>query len=221
MKVSVPQLCLTLATPWTVARQAPPSMGFSRQEYWSGLPPGDLPNPGIEPRSPALQADSLSLEPRGKSLALLIYPACLFFKMPATSADPKFYDLQFYFFWKKQNILLHSEVQDLLLLDSLLCMNQGTTELISLSQRSPSPSHSRGMSAGSRPLPGPGGPSHWLVTCRCRLWEVPVPAPDCLVLCCGLTEKEAGGQGLPPYSSPVHGWGHSCQATLSRGYQRS
>ena len=53
--------CLTLATPWTVACQAPVSMGFSRQEYWSGLPfpsPGDLPNPGIEPRSPALQADS-------------------------------------------------------------------------------------------------------------------------------------------------------------------
>ena len=46
------------ATPWTVAHQAPPSMGFSRQEYWSGLPfpsPGDLPNPGIEPRSPALE----------------------------------------------------------------------------------------------------------------------------------------------------------------------
>ena len=45
------------ATPWTVARQAPLSMGFSRQEYWSGLPfpsPGDLPNPGIEPESPAL-----------------------------------------------------------------------------------------------------------------------------------------------------------------------
>ena len=44
------------ATPWTVAYQAPPSMGFSRQEYWSGLPfpsPGDLPDPGIEPRSPA------------------------------------------------------------------------------------------------------------------------------------------------------------------------
>ena len=43
------------ATPWTVARQAPLSMGFSRQEYWSGLPfpsPGDLPNPGIEPREP-------------------------------------------------------------------------------------------------------------------------------------------------------------------------
>ena len=46
-------------TPWIVARQAPPSMGFSRQEYWSGLTfpsPGDLPDPGIEPRSPALQA---------------------------------------------------------------------------------------------------------------------------------------------------------------------
>ena len=57
------------ATPWTVAHQAPPSMGFSRQEYWSGLPfpsPGDLPNPGIEPRSPALQADALTSEPPGK-----------------------------------------------------------------------------------------------------------------------------------------------------------
>ena len=49
-------------TLWTVARQAPLSMGFSRQEYWSGLPclpPGDFPDPGIEPRSSALQADSL------------------------------------------------------------------------------------------------------------------------------------------------------------------
>ena len=49
------------ATPWTVAYQAPPSMGFSSQEYWSGLPfpsPGDLPKLRIEPRSPALQADS-------------------------------------------------------------------------------------------------------------------------------------------------------------------
>ena len=56
-------------TLWTVACQAPPSMGFSRQEYWSGLPfpsPGDLPNPGIKPRSPALQADSLPSEPPGK-----------------------------------------------------------------------------------------------------------------------------------------------------------
>ena len=49
------------ATPWTVAYQASLSMGFSRQEYWSGLPfpsPGDLPDPGIEPRSPALEADA-------------------------------------------------------------------------------------------------------------------------------------------------------------------
>ena len=57
------------STPGTVAYQAPPSMGFSRQEYWSGLPfpsPGDLPNAGIEPRSPTLQADSLPSEPPGK-----------------------------------------------------------------------------------------------------------------------------------------------------------
>ena len=57
----VAELCPTLATPWTVACQAPMSMEFSRQEYWSGLPffaPGDLPDPGIEPGSPALQAYS-------------------------------------------------------------------------------------------------------------------------------------------------------------------
>ena len=56
-------------TPWTVAYQASLSMGFSTQEYWSGLPfpaPGDLPNPGIEPRSPALEADALTSEPPGK-----------------------------------------------------------------------------------------------------------------------------------------------------------
>ena len=52
-----------------IARQAPLSLGFSRQQYWSGLPcpsPGDLPNPGIEPRSPTLQADSLPSEPPEK-----------------------------------------------------------------------------------------------------------------------------------------------------------
>ena len=56
-------------TPWTVAHQDLLSMGFPRQEYWSGLPcppPGDLPNPGIEPGFPALQADSLPSEPPGK-----------------------------------------------------------------------------------------------------------------------------------------------------------
>ena len=61
----VVKLCPTPTTPWTVACRAPLSMGFSRQEYWSGLPfpsPGDLPDPGIEPRSPGLQADSLPTE---------------------------------------------------------------------------------------------------------------------------------------------------------------
>ena len=67
MKVKVKSLSRVrlFATPWTVAHQAPPSMGFSGQEYWSGLPfpsPGDLPKPGIEPRSPALQADALTSE---------------------------------------------------------------------------------------------------------------------------------------------------------------
>ena len=60
-------------TPWTVAYQAPPSMGSSRQECWSGLPfpsPGDLPDPGIEPRSPALQADALPSEPPGKPYSI-------------------------------------------------------------------------------------------------------------------------------------------------------
>ena len=63
------------ATLWTVVHQAPPSIRFSRQEYWSGLPfpsPGDLPYPGIEPRSPALQADALTSEPLGKPLYSLI-----------------------------------------------------------------------------------------------------------------------------------------------------
>ena len=61
----VAQSCLTLATSQTAVRQAPLSVGFSRQECWSGLPfpsPGDLPNLGIEPGSPALQADSLLTE---------------------------------------------------------------------------------------------------------------------------------------------------------------
>ena len=57
------------AAPWTVAYQASPSMGFSRQEYWSGLPfpsPGDLPDSGTEPGSPTLEADALISEPPGK-----------------------------------------------------------------------------------------------------------------------------------------------------------
>ena len=68
LKVKVKSLSRVLlsATPWTVAYQASPSLGFSRQEYWSGLPfpsPGDLPDPGIKPGSPALEADALTSEP--------------------------------------------------------------------------------------------------------------------------------------------------------------
>ena len=65
MCVLLVQLCL-FVTPWTAAHQAPLSMEFSRQRYWSGLPfpsPGDLPNPRIEPRSPVLQVDSLLSDP--------------------------------------------------------------------------------------------------------------------------------------------------------------
>ena len=66
MKVKSRSRFRLFATAWTVAHQASPSMGFSRQEYWSGVPspsPGDLPDPGIKPGSPALQADSLPSEP--------------------------------------------------------------------------------------------------------------------------------------------------------------
>ena len=69
MKVKPLSRIRLFATPWTVTYQAPPSMGFSRQEYWSGVPfpsPGDLPDPGIEPGSPALQANALTSEPPGK-----------------------------------------------------------------------------------------------------------------------------------------------------------
>ena len=65
-------------TPWTVALQAPLSMGFSRQEYWSGLPfpPGDLSNLGIEPVSPALQVDSLPAGPSSPPQISLLLFSC-------------------------------------------------------------------------------------------------------------------------------------------------
>ena len=73
MKVKVKSLSCVgfFVTPWTIAHQAPVSMEFSRQEYWSGLPfpsPGDLPDPGIEPGSPALEADALPSEPQGSPI---------------------------------------------------------------------------------------------------------------------------------------------------------
>ena len=69
------KFCPTLAIPWTVACQAPLCMGFSRQEYWSGLPfpsPGELPDPEIEPRSPALQANALLTELHRKPLQWIV-----------------------------------------------------------------------------------------------------------------------------------------------------
>ena len=69
MKVKLLSHVQLFATPWTVAYQASPCMGFSRQRNWSGLPfpsPGDLPDPGIEPGSPTLQADALPSDPPGK-----------------------------------------------------------------------------------------------------------------------------------------------------------
>ena len=71
VKVKDGHSCLTLATPWTVAHQAPLSMEFCRQEYWGGLPfpsSGDLPDPGIKPMSPELQEDSLPSEPPRKPI---------------------------------------------------------------------------------------------------------------------------------------------------------
>ena len=70
----------SFATPWTIALQAPLSMGFPRQKYWNGLPfpsPGDLPDPGIKPRSLAMQVDSLLSEPLGKPRNLPLDPSSI------------------------------------------------------------------------------------------------------------------------------------------------
>ena len=69
VKMKLLSLARLFATPWTVVYQASPSMGFSSQEYWSGLPfpsPGDLPDPGVELGSPTLEADALTSELSGK-----------------------------------------------------------------------------------------------------------------------------------------------------------
>ena len=68
-------------TPGTIAYEAPPSMGFSRQEYWSGLPfpsPGDIPVPGIEPGSPGLWADDLPSEPPAKPHVYICVCVCVY-----------------------------------------------------------------------------------------------------------------------------------------------
>ena len=71
MKVLVAQLCRLFAFPWTVAHQASLSVAFSRQEYWSGLSFPFLPDPGIRPRSPTLQVDSLPSELPGEHKTLI------------------------------------------------------------------------------------------------------------------------------------------------------
>ena len=84
MKVKSLSHVQLFATPRTVAYQASPSMGFSRQEYWSGLPfpsPGDLPDPGIEPGSPALEADALTSELSGKHIYACI---CIYMFLRST-----------------------------------------------------------------------------------------------------------------------------------------
>ena len=97
MKVKWLSRVRLLVTPWTVAYQAPPSMGFSRQDYWSGLPflsAGDLPNPGIKPGSPAWQTRTLPSEIPGKPLlyrrfSIAIYvtqgKACMSIQSPNSS----------------------------------------------------------------------------------------------------------------------------------------
>ena len=81
VKVTSLSCVLLFSTPWTAAYQDPLSMGFSRQEYWCGLPlpsPGDLPDPGIEPGSLTLQADTLPSESPGKPFFQLIFSLALF-----------------------------------------------------------------------------------------------------------------------------------------------
>ena len=125
-----------LATPWTAAYQAPPSMGFSRQEYWSGVPlpsprvpewlpfssPGDSPDPGMEPRSPALQADALPSDPQGK-------PKCINFSIMKQRQEIGF------LIW--QWLYTHKQVWgekwgncNSILFESILCMVLSETEFI-------------------------------------------------------------------------------------------
>ena len=90
----VTKSCLTSVMPWTVTCQAPLSMGFSRQGYWSGLPfpsPGDLLDSGIEPRSPALQVDSVSTELWGKPhpfLTPINFPSPIHLFLPIRTLCP-------------------------------------------------------------------------------------------------------------------------------------
>ena len=91
----------TFATPWTVAHQSPLSMGFSRQEYWCGLPfpsPGDLPNSEIEPVSPTMQVDFLLLNHLGNSRKrLLVFKVTRFFFLKPALMKYKVYNFTIMF----------------------------------------------------------------------------------------------------------------------------
>ena len=105
------QSCLTLYNPVNCSSQAPVSMGFSRQEYWSGVPfpyPGDHPNPGTEPRSPELQADSLPTELQGKSLTTIV---CSYL-MLATLLLLPIQDVRYYPSFSTFNIQIHQQVHN-------------------------------------------------------------------------------------------------------------
>ena len=104
-------------TPWTAAHQAPLSIGFSRQEHWSGLPfssPRDLPNPGIKPRSPPWQADFLLSEPPGKlylarSYVKFYLSICLMYNVSKMRGN-------IFFYYNKHGIVISSNTDDFLLM---------------------------------------------------------------------------------------------------------
>ena len=113
------QSCLTLCNPVGIVCQAPLSMEFSRQEYWSGQPspsPGDLPNPGIEPGSPALQADPLRSEPPGKPQLVHNIPLLPFLMSLGSVFFIPGIDIYVFFF-----SLLWLEIYFLLLALGLIC----------------------------------------------------------------------------------------------------
>ena len=115
----VTQLCLTVCNPMNSSPSGSPTMEFSKQEYWSGLPfpsPGDLPNPGIEPGLSALQADSLPVEPPGKSkykiYFIYIYILHIYIKL---------YNL--YYLYKYIYIYTKYKIRNILILSLLILLN--------------------------------------------------------------------------------------------------
>ena len=115
----------SFATPWTVAYQAPPFMRFSRQDWWNGLPfpsPGDLPDPGIKPGSPALQADALPSEPPGKPVWRIgIYSNLPYFHtMIFSSIHFNIWICTFYLIYRNDNFVDSHKIQERNWLDLLI-----------------------------------------------------------------------------------------------------